>query len=115
MLNNASDLPPKVADVLKAEFNAIEPSADLKKVNEDYLSQHQTSPPHVLSVIRARRTLGTAAAQCEKDLFGILDIKGVSFEDAIAVSETLRGWHSSQLGAFKQAASGKWPEVARLG
>lgn len=114
LLNSSPELPAKVAELLNADFKAIDASADLKKVNEEYLAKHQSSPRHVLSVIRARRALGADIAQCEKDLTGILDLKDVSFEDAIAVSETLRGWHSGQLAAFKTAARGKWPEVTRL-
>ncbi|KAL2207124.1 N-terminal acetyltransferase A, auxiliary subunit [Sarocladium strictum] len=115
MLKSSSELPPKVAELLSSEFKVFDASADLKKVNEEYLAKHKSSPRHVLSVVKARRTLGADLAQCEKDLTGVLSLPDVSFEDAIAVSETLQSWRSGQLGSFKQTANGKWPEVTRLG
>jgi peptide alpha-N-acetyltransferase len=114
MLKSSSELPPKVAELLSSEFKVFDASADLKKVNEEYLAKHKSSPRHVLSVVKARRTLGADLAQCEKDLTGVLSLPDVSFEDAIAVSETLQSWRSGQLGSFKQTANGKWPEVTRL-
>lgn len=114
LLNTASELPPKVAEVLKAEFQAIAPSADLNKLNEEYLAKHKSSPLHVLSAIRTRRSLGADQPQCEKELTGILNMPEARFEDALEVSETLKSWRSGQAGAFRNSAKGRWPEVTRL-
>lgn len=113
-LNKATDLPAKVAEVLKEEFKQVDASADLKKLNDEFLSQHKDSPQHVLAAIRAKRTLGEDEAKCDKEVTGILDIPGIGFEDAIVALETLKRLRSSEEATFQKAALAKWPEVTRL-
>lgn len=115
LLNNApSDLPPQVLETLKAEFNAVDETADLGKYNEDFQAKHQASPLHVLSAIKARLTLGVDVAKCEKEVAGLVEHASASFADAVAALETLKSWRSAETDAFRQAALAKWPNVTRL-
>jgi peptide alpha-N-acetyltransferase len=116
MLKSSPELDPKVRQLLDSELSKItDAKADPKGANDKFFAEHKLSPCHVLASVRARRTLGADLAQCEKELMGILEMKEISFKDAIAVLETLQEWHSSQLPTFKQAAKSRWPEVTRLG
>lgn len=113
-LNKATDLPPKVSEVLKEEFKLVDPSTDLKKYNDEFQAKHKASPSHVLAAIRAKRGLGGDRAQCDKEVTGLLDLPGATFEDAIQALEVLKSWRSSEVEAFKKAAQSKWAEVTRL-
>lgn len=113
-LNTASDLPPQVAEVLKAEFTAIEPSTDLNKYNDDFLAANKDSPRHVLSAIKTKKLLGQDKAKSEEELLNVLEIPGVDFTDAIEALETLKSWRSAQLEPFKKAAQAKFADVTRL-
>ncbi|KAK7429283.1 hypothetical protein QQZ08_004093 [Neonectria magnoliae] len=114
LLNTASDISPKVLEVLKAEFKIIEPSTDLVKYNDEFQAVNKDSARHVLSAIRTKRLLGQDKAQSEEALVNALDIPGIEFTDAIEALETLKSWKSSQVETFKTAAQGKWPGVTRL-
>lgn len=114
LLNTATDIPPKVLEALKAEFNAIEPSTDLVEYNEKFLAANKDSPRHVISGIKTQKILGQDKAKSEEALLKVLEIPSVEFEDAIEALETLKSWRSSQVNAFKQAAQAKWPQVTRL-
>ncbi|KAK5996629.1 Gastric cancer antigen Ga19 [Cladobotryum mycophilum] len=115
LLNTGTtDLPPKVIESLKAEFKAVDETADLSKYNEEFEARHKSSPRHILSTIRGKLLIGSEKSQCEKEAAGLLDHESVTFSDAIEIIETLKGWRSSELEAFKKAAQAKWPEVTRL-
>ncbi|KAI5462907.1 NMDA receptor-regulated protein 1-domain-containing protein [Mariannaea sp. PMI_226] len=115
LLNTANnDIPPKVLEVLKAEFKTIESTADLNKYNDEYEAANKSSAPHVISAIRTRKLLGQDKAKCETSLIKVLDLAGTEFKDAIDALETLKSWKSSQVEAFKKVALQKWPEVTRL-
>ncbi|RSL86475.1 hypothetical protein CDV31_016401 [Fusarium ambrosium] len=114
LLNTATDIAPKVLEVLKAEFKAIEPSTDLVAYNEEFLSANKSSPRHVLSAIKAQRLLGQDKAKSEEAVSGILEIPDVGYSDAIEGLEVLKSWKSSQVEAFKKAALAKFPDVTRL-
>ncbi|PON27599.1 acetyltransferase [Trichoderma gamsii] len=115
LLNNApSDLPPKVLEALKAEFTAVDATADLTKYNQDFQEKHQASPLHVLSAVKARQTLGVDLAKCEKEVHGLIEHASATFTDAIAALETLKSWRSAEVESFRKAALAKWPNVTRL-
>lgn len=114
LLNTATDIPPKVLEVLNAEFKTIEASTDLNKYNDEYEAANKDSAPHVISAIKTRKLLGQDKAKSEEALVKVLDIAGAEFTDAIEVLETLKRWKSTQVAAFKEKALAKWPEVTRL-
>lgn len=114
MLNGASDLAPKVAEVLKADFKLIDASADVKKFNESFEAKHKDSARHALAVIKAKKLLGEDQGKCEKELAGLMKLQSIGFGEAGEVLETLRSWRSSEVEGFKSAAQAKWPEVTRL-
>ncbi|KAF4122363.1 N-alpha-acetyltransferase 15/16, NatA auxiliary subunit [Geosmithia morbida] len=113
-LNKATDLPSKVAEVVKAEFKSLDPSTDLAKYNANFQSQNSKSPCHVLAAIRTKRTLGEDKAKCDKEVTAMLDLPTVEFEDAINALETLKRWGSPEIDNFKKTALAKWPDVTRL-
>lgn len=104
-------LPPKVAEVLKSEFTAIDGSTDLKKYNAEFQSKHAKSAPHVISAIKTSAFLGADQAQCAQDLVGVLAIPDVHHEQAEEVLGLLRQWRSDEAEPFKGKAHEKWPEV----
>ncbi|KAH7310418.1 NMDA receptor-regulated protein 1-domain-containing protein [Stachybotrys elegans] len=114
VLNTASDLPSKVAEVLKSGFTAIDESVDVKKYNEDYQNKNKADPSRVIASIKAKRALGGDAAACEKELAGLLESENISFDDGLDILQILRQWRSSEVTSFKQAAQKKWPEVTRF-
>ncbi|RBR12325.1 uncharacterized protein FIESC28_08681 [Fusarium coffeatum] len=113
LLKTATDIEPKVLEVLKAEFNAVDPSADLVKYNDEFLAANKESPRHVLSAIKVQKLLGQDKAKSEEAVANILDIPGVTYEDAIEGLEVLRSWKSPQ-ELYKKAAQQKFPNVTRL-
>lgn len=113
-LSQASDLPPKVSEVLKANFNLIKESENLKSLNDTFVKKHGDSPAHRLSGIKARKLLGEDKAVLEKDIHGLLSLPGATFDDAVKGLETLRSWRSGEVSAYKKAAQEKWPGVTRL-
>jgi peptide alpha-N-acetyltransferase len=115
LLDNApSDLPPKVLETLKAEFTAVDATADLSKYNQDFQEKHQDSPLHVLSAVKARLALGVDLAKCEKEVTGLIEHASASFNDAVAALETLKSWRSAEIDSFRKAALTRWPNVTRL-
>lgn len=106
----ASTLPPRVAEVIKAEFTEIPASADLAKHNEEFRQRHKSSAPHVLATIRAQDSLGEDRGKLGKEVAGLLQIPGVGLGDASDAQELLKSWRSGELEAFKKAAAQKWPE-----
>ncbi|KAH6609870.1 acetyltransferase [Trichoderma cornu-damae] len=112
--NVPSDLPPKVVETLKAEFKAVDDTADLSKYNQDFQAKHQASPLHVLSAIKARLALGVELTKCEKEVVDLVEHASASFTDAVAALETLKSWRSAETDAFRKAALAKWPNVTGL-
>ncbi|ORY57440.1 NMDA receptor-regulated protein 1-domain-containing protein [Pseudomassariella vexata] len=111
-LNSKLDsLPPKVQEVLKAEFTVIPPSTDLKKYNTDFEAKHKDSSLHVIAAVNTRKLLGDDQATCEKDFLKLLDIKGVQFEDAKLALDVLKNWRSKEAQEFKAKCLSMWPEV----
>ena len=114
MLNSTPDLPPKVSEVLKAEFKLMDASASPKKYNEDFQTKHSESTRHNVAAIKAKRILGEDRGKCEKELAGLLSLKAITFDEAAEILEMLRSWRSPEREGFQQAASAKWPESTRL-
>ncbi|KAF5018692.1 hypothetical protein F66182_9306 [Fusarium sp. NRRL 66182] len=114
LLKTATDIEPKVLEVLKAEFKAIDPSASLVKHNEEFLVANKDSPRHVLSALKTQRLLSQDKAQSEEAVLDVLDIPDVTYEDAIEGLEVLKTWKSSQTDAYKKVAHDKFPNVTRL-
>jgi peptide alpha-N-acetyltransferase len=114
-LNSSLDsLPAKVQETLNAEFTAVPASADLKKLNADYLDKHSNSATHRIAAARAAKVLGEPNSAVEKSLVDALQVQTVTFDEAAAVLEQLRKWRSSEAAAFKKAAHEKWPEVTQF-
>ncbi|KAI1214261.1 N-terminal acetyltransferase A, auxiliary subunit [Annulohypoxylon truncatum] len=104
-------LPPKVAEVLKSGFTAIDASADLKKFNADFQQKHKDSAEHVISATKIERLLGDDKKKSEKDLAGVLSLKDIQYDQAAEALALLEQWRSSEAETFKKAAHEKWPEV----
>lgn len=104
-------LPPKAAEVLRADFTAPD---DVKALNDGFKARHAASSPlHALAAARVDRALGVDLAQCEKALVGVADMPAATLEDATAVLDTLRSWHAKDgVAAFKAAAAKRWPEAS---
>lgn len=115
VLNSSLEsLPAKVQVTLNAEFTAIPPSADLKKLNAEYLDKHTNSTVHRIAAARAAKALGEPDAAIEKSLVDVLQLGSVTFDEAGTVLEQLRNWKSSEAAAFKKTAHEKWPEVTQF-
>ena len=104
-------MPPKVQEVLKADFTVIPPTADLKKLNSEFSAKHKDSIQHKISATRVAILLGDDRGKAEKDLASIISSKTVTFDDAVIVLEQLRSWRSGETAAFKKAAHERWPDV----
>ncbi|KAL6921637.1 hypothetical protein ACHAP8_011514 [Fusarium lateritium] len=113
LLKTATDIEPKVFDVLKAEFNIVDPSTDLVKFNDEFLTVNKDSPRHVLSAVKVQKLLGQDKTKSEEGVCSILDIPSATYEDAIEGLEVLKSWRSSQ-ESYKKAAQQKFPNVTRL-
>lgn len=105
-----SGLPPKVAEVIKAEFTEIPASGDLPKVNQEFKEKHKSSAQHVLSSIRVQEQLGGDRNKLATEVVGLLQLSRIQWEDARDAQELLQSWQSSELAGFKKAAAKKWPE-----
>ncbi|KAM3520183.1 hypothetical protein NHJ13051_007006 [Beauveria bassiana] len=114
MLKTASGMPPKVIDVLRAEFKVVDVGTDLAKHNADYQAKHKHSIRHVLSFVAAQRALDGNKGASDKQLTASLSLPGTTFTDAIEVLDCLRDWKSSEADAFQKAARAKFPEATRL-
>lgn len=103
-------LPPKVVEVIKAEFTEVPASADLPKANQEFREKHKASPQHVLSSIRVQEKLGGDRNKLAKEAVGLLQMGNIELEDASGVQDLLKGWKSGELEGFNKAAAQKWPE-----
>ncbi|KAI2617732.1 N-terminal acetyltransferase A, auxiliary subunit [Hypomontagnella submonticulosa] len=109
--SKTTSLAPKVVEVLKSGFTAVDASADLKRYNTSFQEKHKNSSAHVISAIKTERLLGEDKKKSEKDLVGVLKLEDVQHEQAIEALALLRQWRSSEADTFKKAAHEKWPEV----
>jgi hypothetical protein len=113
LLKTATDIEPKVLEVLKAEFKAVDPSTDLVKFNDEFLTVNKDSPGHFLSAVKVQKLLGQDKTKSEEGVCSILDIPSATYEDAIEGLEVLKSWRSPQ-EFYKKAAQQKFPNVTRL-
>ncbi|KAK7755489.1 hypothetical protein SLS62_002419 [Diatrype stigma] len=104
-------LSPKVVEVIKSDFTAVDDSTDLKQYNADFKSKHANSAPHIISAIKTSAFLGEDQAKAAKDLESVLEIPDVHHEQAEEVLGLLRQWRSDEAEPFKSKAHEKWPEV----
>ncbi|KAF3766731.1 N-terminal acetyltransferase A, auxiliary subunit [Cryphonectria parasitica EP155] len=103
-------LPPKVTEVINAEFTEVSASADLAKLNQEYREKHKISPQHVLSSIRVQARLGEDRGKLAKDVVALLQLDDIKVEDAKDAQDVLRAWKSGEVDGFQKTAQQKWPE-----
>ena len=114
-------LPPQVAEVVDAEFEALLPKAQkLDEWNGAFLAAHKDSIPHRHAYLTCQQLLNPESKQQnEKELTSTLDADIVSLETALAGLDLLGEWGSSQAAktSYAEKASSKWPESSsfRLG
>ncbi|KAI0146476.1 tetratricopeptide [Pestalotiopsis sp. NC0098] len=106
-----SSLPAKTQEVIKAEFDVLDASVDLKKYNNDFETKHKDSAPHAIGAIKTKKHLGEDQAKVEKELTEVISIQGVDYLAAQEVLGLLRSWRSTEVDGFKKKAAEKWPEV----
>lgn len=114
MLDSVSDLEPKVAQVLKKEFRAMNGAKNSREYIEDFQKWHKGSPRHAFAAIAAKRRMGEDKATLDREVVGLLEMKEMAAVDALSILETLQSWRSPEVQAFKKAARVRWPEVTRL-
>ncbi len=114
MMKSNPSLPPKVVEVLKSEFKAVDPSSDLAKYTADFEAKHKDSALYILSAVAAKRVLGQDKGKADKQLVDTLGLPGTKFADAAEILSVLKGWRSTEVAGFQKAAQNKWPEVTRL-
>ena len=107
-------LPAKVTDVLKSEFKAVDSSADLAKLNAEFEATYKDSALHILSSVAVKRLLGQDKSQADKELISALKLPATTFTEAAEILSTLKGWKSTEVATFQEAAQSKWPEATRL-
>ncbi|OHE94498.1 tetratricopeptide [Colletotrichum orchidophilum] len=103
-------LPAKVQELIKSEFTP--PAGDLKKYNEEFLTNNKTKPTHVVAALKTRRVLGEDSAKADADLVNVVKAPDATFELATEVYNLLKGWRSSEAETLKKEAHGRWPEVS---
>ncbi|EPS33590.1 hypothetical protein PDE_08552 [Penicillium oxalicum 114-2] len=106
-------LPAPIAEAIDAGLEKMLPKAQsLEEWNTSYLASKKDSAPHVLAALSARQLLKPdSKEQCEKDAVALLDSPSITIDDAVAALEALKKW-GSNLSAFRQKASEKWPQAS---
>ena len=107
-------LPPKVQEVLKNEFTAISPSADLRKLNLEFRTQNSLNALHALAALRVDRLLGADKAKCQQAAVDIVKQHETTLEDAQVVLDALKEW-DAEPGPLKSVARERWPEASVFG
>ena len=110
-------LPEKVQSVVKETFLSKVPTKSVQESNEEYLSAHKSSSPHVQAVALVRQALKPkdeeAKKQSAKDLEATLNSDQTTLQDALAglrVLESLGASKEARDGYAKKAA-GRWAEA----
>ncbi|KAG7049787.1 acetyltransferase [Colletotrichum scovillei] len=103
-------LPTKVQELIKSEFTP--PAGDLKKYNEEFLSNNKAKPTHIVAALKTRRVLGEDSAKAEADLANVVKAPDATFELATEVYNLLKAWRSSEAETLKKEAHARWPEVS---
>jgi hypothetical protein len=115
LTHHASDIVPKVSELIKAELEPIFPSPnpDLKKFNDEWLEKHKLSTEHVLAGLQARQHLNKATKEANEN--EILHLLGVGRQDTTLANtemavDVVKGWHGD-VGRVLEAARAQWPEA----
>ena len=108
-------LPPSVMGVIQSQYLSRLSPKSLEECNEEYLTNHKQSAPHIQSVVRFRNFLKPGAEDTKtksvKDLRTTLDLPIVSLQDAV---QGLRlhdelGASKESKQAYVEAARKRWP------
>ncbi|KAL1604637.1 hypothetical protein SLS59_003832 [Nothophoma quercina] len=113
-LNKASDLPAESTQVIKDTFTTPAADADLKAYNDDFISKHSESAPHLQAAYTARFALDNSTkSQNEADLVKTLDLSNITFEQAEQGLTLLSEWKSEEKvkDEYKSNAAGRWSEA----
>lgn len=88
-------------------------STSLDKLNEDFLSSHGASAPHIFSYIRASRTIKTEGIEdaISRIDHALDDCPDMTFEEAIDAVELLKELQAprERVTAFVDKACKRWP------
>lgn len=107
----SSSLSPKVAEAIKAEFNILPESVDLRQYNKTYLSEHKDSPLHVHAALRATKYLGNLDEQkAEQAVLETLESPRITLEEALEGLELLTAL-GCKTASYREEAHSKWPEA----
>lgn len=112
--SSASELPPRVLEVINANFNLLPASKDLSAHNDEFLQIHAQSPLHVHSALTVRHILDPGSQpQNEKDLLETLKLDSISAENVRAGLSLLEDWKSDEetKDAYLESARKIWPEA----
>jgi len=118
VINLKDSLPPPVAEAIKQDFTSPPANANiaaLKAFNDDFLKSHSESPTHMQRGYNVRFHLDPSSkTQNEKDLQNLLNLDGVTLEQALEGTALLQEWKSDTktLDAYRDAAAKKWPQAA---
>lgn len=115
MMEEMTDLPAEVVEVLKAEFTEMKKSSSLAEYINGFETRHKDSPRHVLAAQTARRRVGQEVTGSRKGPVDLLEWAGLTVDDGVEMLAMLRDWRSPDVEAFKKAAQAKWPQMTRLG
>lgn len=106
-------LPEKVQKVVQETFSSKQPSKSVRDANEEYLSQHKTSAPHVQGVVRVRHTLKPGEEKAS-DLLPTLEAGKTTLEQAVDGLRLLQEIDAADSSAREQyctKAGQRWTEA----
>lgn len=113
-LNNLKEpLSGPIAEAIKQDFTYPAPDADLKALNEEFISKHSQSSSHLRRGYNVRYLLDpNSKSQNESDLQKFV-ASSPSIAEAVAGLELLREWKSDAkvLDAYRDAAAKQWPQA----
>ena len=110
-------LPEKVQSIIKETFLSKVPTKSVQETNEEYLSAHKTSSPHVQAVALVRHALKPkdeeVKNQSAKDLEATLDSDQTTLQDALAGLRALEcvGASKEARDPYAKKAAGRWAEA----
>ncbi|EFR03747.1 NMDA receptor-regulated protein 1 [Nannizzia gypsea CBS 118893] len=108
--------PPDIVELINAEFDLLLPkSTDLTQWNEEFLSTHAKSAPHVQAALTVRQMLKPESKeQAEKDLISSIDLDNTSLEQALAGLSLLDEWGSTveTKASYSTSARRRWAEAS---
>ncbi|RFU35927.1 hypothetical protein B7463_g393, partial [Scytalidium lignicola] len=103
---------PKSAEVINSDFTLLPSGKSLKQFNDDYLMKYNDCARHILSGLQVRKALSPESTPaCEKDVLDVLDLKSITFDEALEAFKLLQAWNSSRVEDFRSRAASKWPKA----